>query len=222
MRTPAIRPWLSMSLLTLGCGAAAPEPEAPAAAAPTPAKAEPAAPASTEPAAAVPAAEPAPVAAPTPEPVSKPSRLPIDTIAAPKVAYVLNYGSSRVSEVAEAKCTAEAEGDGAAKAACLEKARAEVGADVVRFTRDKQEKLWWLTYQRKKGTLVALHKTPVELTETENTVTVKILGEDKDPRVLFAQKKSFVVSVPNDYSLEIDDPRLGRLVYDAKVDLLGD
>ena len=145
----------------------------------------------------------------------------MDTITAPKVAYQINYSSSAPSEAAEKKCDAAAGGEATVKAACLKKERSEFFADVVRFKRDAQDKIWFITYRRTGGTLILLHKTPVTVTnDGDAAVKVQILGDDKAVRVLFPKAKSFKLRVPNDYSIEIDEPRLGKLVYDAKLDLI--
>jgi len=158
---------------------------------------------------------------PTPE-VSKPSRPPIETITAPKVAYVINYASSRPHEVAEKKCEQLPEDKPGVREACMKRERSEFVADVIQFKKDAKDKVSWATYRRRGETLFLVHRTAVDLTgPTDNTVTVVITGDDKGPRALFAQKKKFVVQVPNDYSIELDDPFLGKLVYDAKLDIVG-
>jgi len=94
-------------------------------------------------------------------------------------------------------------------------------ADVLRFKKDAQDKFWFITYRRRGSTLVVLHKTPVTLSnDGEAGVKVEILGDDKAPRLLFPRKRTFTFRVPNDYSIEVDEPRYGKLVYDAKLDLV--
>jgi hypothetical protein len=161
---------------------------------------------------------PAPAEPPSSE---KPSRPPVVTITAPKVAYQINFPSSAPGEAAEKKCGAAAGDDEKAKALCMKKERSEFYADVVRFKRDDKDKVWFVTYRRMGSKLVVLHKTPVDVAnDGDAAVKVQILGDDKAVRVLFPKKKSFRFRVPNDYSIEIDEPRLGKLVYDAKLDLV--
>ncbi len=186
----------------------------------------------TPPASARPEAKPAPAASSQPEPAastappeapeaSKPSRPPIDTITAPKVAYVIDYSSSAPAEAAEKRCS-QFQDKPEARAACMKKERSEFVADVLQFKKDAKDKVTWSTYRRHGETLFLVHHTPVELTDaTESSVTVVITGDDKGPRALFPQKKKFVVRVPNDYSIELDEPFLGKLVYDAKIDIVG-
>lgn len=209
-------------MLAAGC-AASPRPAegAPPAGA---ASAEAAKPAATAAAAAepAPAEAPKPAAAEAPSSGEKPSRPPVDTITGAKVSYVINYASSAPNEAADKKCGAAAAGDAAVKAACMKKERADFYADVIRFVKDAQDKYWFSTYRRTGAKLILLHKTPVTLTNDGDTgVKLQILGDDKAVRVLFPTAKSFSFRVPNDYSLEIDEPRLGKLSYDAKLDVVG-
>jgi hypothetical protein len=150
----------------------------------------------------------------------RPSRSPIETITAAKVAFVINYSSSEPHERAEKRCDARSGGDPKARANCMQKERSDFMADVIQFKRNKKGKLVWITYRRKGSNLTELSLAEIELeNETENQVTIKVL-ETKKPRALFSVKNKFVVKVPNDYSIELDEPLHGKLVYDAKIDLL--
>ncbi len=46
-------------------------------------------------------------------------------------------------------------------------------------------------------------------------------GGEKGVRALFRNAGSAVITLPNEYSIEINDPTYGRLTYDAKVGLMG-
>lgn len=207
-----------LSLIFVGCGGG--QTAAPSAAPPEPAPAT----SASETPAGPPAKSPAPpasAAAPAAPPPSgeKPSRSPVDTVTGAKVAYVINYPNSAPTEADQKKCGGVAED---AKAACLKKERSNFFADVVRFKKDAQDKVWFYTYHRTGKTLTVLHKTPVELVnDGDAALKVQILGDDKAVRVLFPKSKSFAIRVPNDYSIEIEEPRLGHLLYDAKLDVVG-
>ena len=93
---------------------------------------------------------------------------------------------------------------------------------MVQFKKDKNDKVTFIVHRRSGSTLVRLHQSDVQLTQkSENTVSVEITDADKNPRVLFYLKKKFDVLVPNDYSIEFDEPRFGKLIYEAKVGLVG-
>jgi hypothetical protein len=202
---------LALSLLLAACGGGAPSPAAEPEAPGKPAEPAPKAEAEVEPK----PDEPAP-----PDPGPRPSRSPIETIAAPKIAFVINHQSSEPMEKADQKCEAASKGDPRAKALCLQKEKGDFMADIVRFRKSKDDKYSWIIYRRKGSTLTVLSKSDIEFSdETPNSVTISVLGKDKSPRVLFTHKNKFKVSVPNDYSIELDDPRFGKLIYDAKIDL---
>jgi hypothetical protein len=208
----------SVSLGALGCAGAQPATQPPAAAAAPSSSSVPAPEAKPS---AVASAESPPPAAEPPASGEKPSRPPVDTITAPKVAFQINYESSAPGEAAEKKCDAAAGDDSKAKALCMKKERSEFYADVVRFKKDDADKVWFITYRRMGSQLILLHKTQVDLkNDGDAAVKVQIVGDDKAVRVLFPKSKSFGFRVPNDYSIEIDEPRLGKLVYDAKLDLV--
>ena len=166
---------MCLAMVLIGCGAG-PQPSQPAEPK-APASKPSAQPAAPEPSAAVPSAKADSAAPPAEPPASgdKPSRPPVDTITAPKVAYQINYSSSAPSEAAEKKCDAAAGGEATVKAACLKKERSEFFADVVRFKRDAQDKIWFITYRRTGGTLILLHKTPVTVTN-DGDAAVKEIG----------------------------------------------
>ena len=151
----------------------------------------------------------------------KPSRPPIDTITAPKMAFVINYGASAPNEKSEKKCDKAAGDNMQKRAQCMAKERQDFVADVLQFKADDKGQMWFITYRRKGSNLVVIGRTPIELTdEKDNSVVAKVAGKDKVARVLFAGRPKFEIKVPNDYSIEVDEPRYGKLVYDAKIDLL--
>jgi hypothetical protein len=208
---------VSLSLILAACGGATPASEQPS---PSASKSDTAA-ADSAPEPETTQAEPA-EASGTPSGGERPSRSPIETITAAKVAFVINYSSSEPYEKAEKRCEAKSGGDPKQRAACMQKERSDFMADVIQFKKNKKDKMIWLTYRRKGSNLTELSQAEIELSdETENTVTVKVL-DTKKPRALFAARNKFKIKVPNDYSLELDEPMHGKLVYDAKIDVLAE
>jgi hypothetical protein len=162
----------------------------------------------------LPASEPPPAAAAT--------RRPIDVLTGPNVAFIVDYPNSQPHETAERACDSAAGDDGAARAECMKKARAAFRADVLYFKKDAQGRFWLTVYERKGSALPELYKARVEFAdETTNSVNVR-LKEEKGTRPLFVGASKITVTVPNDYALELNDPKYGKLVYGAKVGLLGD
>jgi hypothetical protein len=152
---------------------------------------------------------------------TKPTRTPIETLTAAKMAFVINFSSSAMGEAVEAKCDKAAGDDPKKRAACIAKEKGEFLADVIQFKKDDKDKHWLIIYRRKGSALTVLSRSEVQFSdEKENSVAINVIGKDKAPRVLFTHKNKFTVTVPNDYSIELDDPRYKKLVYDAKIDIV--
>ena len=67
-----------------------------------------------------------------------------------------------------------------------------------------------------------MYAARADLTEdAPNRVKLKFTGAEKGMRPLLKTRREIVISVPNDYSFVLMDPDLGRLVYEAKVGLVG-
>lgn len=182
---------------------------------------------------------PAPVEAPAadtgaPEPVvetpapatsapAEPSRTqkPIDMITSRDAAFLVDYANSDPKGKAQSACERESKGDAEKQGACLTKARDKFMPDVLRFRRDSETVVSLLVYKRTGSALRELWIGVVELSESSSdSVKVKLTGKQKGTRPLFRSKNEIVISVPNEYSIEFEDPEFGRLRYDAKIGLI--
>ena len=207
---------------------AAPPPAAPEAPPPSSPKAAPAEPANAD---AGPAAEPAPPPTadtpppapkpPEPEAEEKPSRPAIEILTGPDTAFLINYSGSEPLEAARKACTDKSSADDEAIAKCMAEARDSFKADVLRFKSDGKH-VSFVIYKRDGSRLDEVYSARVELSEeSPSSVKVKFSGGDKGLRPLLKSKRELVIRVPNDYSFVWSDPDLGRLVYEAKVGLVG-
>lgn len=147
----------------------------------------------------------------------KATRTPSDILTAPDVVYLFSFNDSEPKVAAEAKCTKKA-GDNAKKMnECMAAERKAFPADGHRFKKDEKGQWWWITVRQKGNRLTALHKIPVEIgEETASSVTLKPTGKDKGSSPM-TPPASIVFQVPNDYTIELNDPKAGRLVFQAKV-----
>jgi len=215
--------------------AASPPAEAPQAApaAPSVSAASAAVPSSAAPAATAgaPDAEPVATAEPTSEAASAPSapppeppkiRSPVDILTAPDVAFLIDERGSGLRAIFEVECDKSVKPDDTeAKARCVDKARDKFQPDVLRFRKDEQGKVTLSIYKRLGGTLKEAYVASVVFSEeTPEGVKVAISGREQGQRPLF-KSGNFVVRVPNDYSITLEDPKFGELSYDAKVGLVG-
>jgi hypothetical protein len=219
-------------LLASACGGSSPPPssasaEPPSHAAPSPPpppETEPATEASPAPSAAESEAPPAPASEPAPEPEGPgPRSAPSAILATPNAAFIIDYNASAPKATADKTCEAEAGEDAAKKHECMQKARESFVADVLRFKKSAQGKWTWTVYQRKGSSLPEVYKADIDLTdEGKGSIKMKIKGGSKGAPPLFSATRQGVISFPNDYSITVEDPKHGHLVYDAKVGLVGD
>lgn len=194
---------------------------APAVSSVAPANPSPAEPQSTQ--ALAPAeSQPTPAPSASPEPPPNPDRSPTATVTAAGAAFLLDYANSEAKTKAEAGCAKDPKNeDPAAKAACLGKARTHFLPDVLVFKSDKKGHESLTIYKREDSLLREVFSAPVSLKdEGPNLLQVKFKGAGNGQRPLFRGTNSPTIRMPNSYTLEIDDPQYGKLVYEAKIGLV--
>ena len=147
----------------------------------------------------------------------KATKTPTDILTSPDALFLFSFNDSEPKAAADAKCSKKA-GDNAKKMnECMAAERKNFPADGYRFKKDEKGQWWWITVRQKGNRLVALHKIPVELgEETKSSVTLKPVGKDKGSAPMSPPAK-IVFEVPNDYQIAVQDPKAGRLVFQAKV-----
>jgi hypothetical protein len=144
-------------------------------------------------------------------------------ITLPKVAFQIEYDDSAPRLKAEAACKAQTKDDAQAMASCLQKARDQFLPDVLRFKKGNQGRWLVVIYKRSGSDLRELYSGAVELTdEPSSTVRLKVTGREQGQKPLFKGRTSALIKVPNEYSLELEDPQLGKLIYGAKIGLVNE
>ena len=161
---------------------------------------------------------------PTSSETSSPStQSPIALITLPTVAFQIEYEDSAPRRKAEAACKIQTKEDTQAMAACLQKARDQFLPDVLRFKKGSQGRWLVVIYKRSGTDLRELYTGSVELTdEPSSTVRLKVTGREQGQKPLFKGRTSALITVPNEYSLELEDPQLGKLIYGAKIGLFNE
>ena len=215
----------ALALGILACGGGTPPPATPD---PT-AQAAPAG--SSDPAAAQSAGEPKTAApeAPAKPPaqdivLEKPTRPVRSILESADTVYFVNYEESDVGKTAETNCAKESGGDPQKNSACMSKARQNVEGLGYRFKKNPKGEVTTCTILRRQGnTLTTLHKFKYKYgDETETSIVIKMDGKDDGPIKWEKIPSEFKVEVPNDYTMIVQDPKYGRLVYNSKAGIPGD
>jgi hypothetical protein len=154
---------------------------------------------------------------PPPEPPKGPSVL--DQLAMPDKAWVLNFQSSALYDKAAADCDVKLKDKPQERAKCISKARDGVIADAFEFTKDDAGRDVWVVYRTKSSKLIKIYTVPVEFGEQKgtDTLTIKKAGKASGSAPLFADAQSFDVKLTSEYSLELEEPKYGRMAYDARL-----
>ena len=139
-----------------------------------------------------------------------------DIITAPDVVFMFSFNDSDVKQAAETKCTAASGNDPKKMNTCLAKARKVIDVDGYRF-KEKDGKWWWLTLRTQGKVIHTLHKFEIDFgPEKDGSITIKPKGKDLGSAP-GRTPASVVISVPNEYQISLNDPKLGKLVYEAKI-----
>ncbi|HXS17266.1 MAG TPA: hypothetical protein VN764_08755 [Polyangiaceae bacterium] len=208
---------MALALLT-ECAAEPPPPAETPEPAPAPAPAAPEPAPTAEPEAQAPAKPAAPP--PEPEPTG-PTRPATEILLDSDADFLLDDGASSLKEAARQKCEGEApEGsDPGVIQTCVQKERDQFSGDVITFQQTPNG-IRLTIYRRRGSRLDEVYAAPVELKEqSPTTVLVKLKGF-KGARPFLPGVKEFSLEVPDNYSLVIEDPNMGKLVYRVKVGLV--
>lgn len=150
----------------------------------------------------------------------KVTRTAKDIITAPDIIFMFSWNSSEVKEKAEKQCDSEAKDDPKKRAKCLDREKKKIDFDGMSFKQEKGH-WYWSIIKRKGKTLVNLHKLPIEFAkEEDHSIVLKPVGKDEGTKRGGGPGET-KVSVPNEYQIEINDPELGKTVYEAKIGLTG-
>ena len=151
----------------------------------------------------------------------KASRPPIELLTNSNATYMLNFPESEVGKTAKQECE-EAGGDRGEITACIQKARAKIPIESLRFVK-KGGEYWWITLNRYKGNLMKWHIIQFQVGEEKvDWVALKPLGKDKGIAPMARVPRKLEIELPNDFSIVMNDPEFGKLAFDAKIGLFDD
>jgi len=146
------------------------------------------------------------------------TRTVADRVFAPRMAYTVNYSASGAKDVADQKCAKKFPAP-EAKASCMEKERGKFTADILVF--EKTDEGQWVTiYKRTGNALSQMSKSRITMGDDSTEQVSFTVEKDKGWRPLFAGKKRFAVKTRDEYSIQLDEPQYGNLVYEARIGLI--
>ena len=112
--------------------------------------------------------------------------------------------------------------DAAKKANCMAKATKAVKPQGFRFERDKEDSsVWWFVRFEIKGTRpIERNRLKAEFSDdTGDKITIETKGPDQARPARGKGPKSFEIELPDEYTLIIQEPGKGKMVYEPKLGL---
>jgi hypothetical protein len=156
-----------------------------------------------------------------PDDSMKTKRSAQDILTAPDVVFMVSFADSDVKQAADSKCTASSGNDPKKMNQCMAKARKSLDVDGYRL-KQKDGQWWFFTLRTKGKTVLTLHKYAIDFgPEKEGSVTIKPKGKDMGSAA-GRLPAPFTIDVPNEYQIVLTDPKLGKLVYEAKIGVASD
>jgi hypothetical protein len=163
----------------------------------------------------------APAPATQGEGLRKASRPPVELLTNSNATYILNFDASEAGKAAKEKCESASDDRGEVSD-CLQKARARIPIESLRFVKKGRE-YWWITLNRYKGNLLKWHVIQFQVGEEKTDwVALRPFGKDKGIAPMARVPRQLEIELPNDFSIVMKDPEFGRLTFDAKIGLFDD
>lgn len=146
-----------------------------------------------------------------------------DYITAPDVVFMYAFKESDPGIKAEKACEEKSKGDNEKKAKCVKAAQSKLGFDGYHFEQNDSGVWYWNVVKIKNGVVNYLHKVPIEFAkETDKTVDIKVIGKDEAKGAKGGLPSEVTFEAPNAYQIVQTDSDDGKLVFEAKLGLLGD
>jgi hypothetical protein len=147
---------------------------------------------------------------------------PKDVLLKEGTAFMLDVAESDPGKQAEERCAKRAKDDVAKKANCVSKAVNAMDREGITFDEDGG-KWYYIRFGIKKGIRTTWNKVEVEVGEPSGTkVTLKTTGRDGGSLRKGAVPHELNFEIPDEYTVILQDPKRGRLVFAPKMGLLND
>ena len=173
-----------------------------------------------------PAPEPAPVAEAPPEPAPEvaPEPPPPPRKAAREILlgegwdFTLDFANSDLKAKAEEDCKKKAKEDEKKLTDCMSKAEADAANDRIKFAKDDKDNWWFVSLGKQKGKEVIYNKVQVKVASEEvGKLVLTPEGKDAGKKPMKKLPAELVFEMPDEYSVILNHPDQGKLVYRVKV-----
>jgi hypothetical protein len=180
--------------------------------------------------------EPAPPPAPEPQPVAEapadpppqeepakeepppPRKAAKDFLLEPGWDFVLSYADSDIKAKTAEECEAKSKGDENKAKACETSAEADMANDRLKFAKDDKGSWWIVLLGKQKGKEIIYTKLQVEIAAEEtDKLVIKPKGKDLGKKPIKKLPGELAVEMPDEYSVILEHPDRGKLVYKVKV-----
>jgi hypothetical protein len=149
-------------------------------------------------------------------------KAPKDVIGDPDLAFMYSFKDSDLSSKKEEECSKKAKDDVEKKAACLSKA-AEAESHDIRFVKDDQGEDWYIVFRRQGDKAIELSRIKYSIgKEGSNQITLNLTGRDMGKKPMAKVPSELVIEIVDDYSIALNDPVKGKVVYRGKSGLFSD
>jgi hypothetical protein len=137
-------------------------------------------------------------------------------------AFLYDFSKSEAGIKAEERCDKSSAGDAAKKANCMNQATKAVKPQGFKFERDKENPdVWWFVRFEIKGTKPIEHnRVKAEFSDDSGKkITIKTTGPDQARPAKGSVPASFEIELPDEYTLIINEPGKGKMIYEPKLGL---
>lgn len=146
-------------------------------------------------------------------------KAPDDVLLKEGTAFMLDQAASDPGKKAEERCEKQSKGDVAKKANCVSKALNKMEREGILFDEDGGN-WYYVRFAVIKGRKNEYNHIQIEVGKPEGKkITFKTVGKDKGSRRHGPAPKELHFVVEDEYTIYMDDPKRGRLVFEPKMGL---
>ncbi len=136
--------------------------------------------------------------------------------------FLYDFSRSDPGMKAKERCEKSSGGDAVKNANCMNKATKAVRTQGFKFERDKEQpdQWWFVRFEIKGHKPIEHNRVKAEFADDSGKkITIKTTGPDKARAPKGAVPASFEIELPDQYTLVIEEPGKGKMIYEPKLGL---